>query len=111
MPRQRSKKVNGDRKSEPKPAAKFDVGSEPNDSENEDLGMSDIDEEEAELTRLLLGGDAGFNTFAGKDEEDGSENATGEEEEGEPQAGIEDLADEEVRNISLVHKVLQLTNI
>ena len=99
MPRQPSKKANGDRKIEPKSAAKFVADSEENDSQSEHLGMSDIDEEEAELTKLLLGGGADFQTSGGMDldEEEDPENAI-REEAGEADIGIEDLADEEVRN-------------
>jgi len=103
MPRQRSKKASDGRKSESKPATAFVADSEENDSESEHFGMSDIDEEEAELTRLLLGGGVELQTSGGVGlgDEENSENAIGEEED-EADAGIEDLADEDVRNPGLI---------
>ena len=102
MPRQRSKKVDGSRKSEPKPATAFVADSDGDDSESEDLEMSDIDEEEAELTRLLLGGGADFQTSGEMDlddEKNPKKSMVGEDE-GEANAEIEDMADDEVRNLS-----------
>lgn len=102
MPRQRSRKTNGSRKNEPRPATKFEAEAEP-ESGNSDSGngMSDIDEEEAELTRLLLGSAAEFKTPVGIDlnDDENSDHAFGEAEDGEADAGIEDLADDDVRNL------------
>ncbi|KAG9247935.1 WD40-repeat-containing domain protein [Calycina marina] len=96
MPRHsRSKKSSSSRKGEAKPAKELDADLRENGSENEGMGMSDIDEEEAALTRLLLGGDAPVKESKELDM-DGIENGENGEKDVEKKDALEDLADDDL---------------
>lgn len=95
MPRQRSKKLSSSRVADEKPEPKVEWGSEPEDSDNASLDISEKDEDEEELERLVLGDGATFkaqlSTDMDVDEEDLEGNGT--EEDLEAEVGLENVDD------------------
>lgn len=97
MPRQRSKKLSAGRNTEKPSAPESDV-EELNVSDNESLPVSDKDEDEDELERLVLGDEATFRAQLGMKmdiDQDDEENGASEQD-SEADAGIEDVEDADV---------------
>jgi hypothetical protein len=102
MPQQRSRKNGRTRKTSSKVVINFNERSAQNDSENERMDMSDKDEEEDELERLVMGDDAGFrahlsmgNMEVNEEEEPKKEGA--EEGDVEAESDLENVNDADVR--------------
>lgn len=106
MPRQRSKKLSANHKSERQSIPELQRREDEGESDKESLGMLEKDSDEEELDRLVLGDDAGFMAQLGggmefdedEDEEAGEEI---EEEIEEGEGGLEGVDDADVKRHSI----------
>jgi U3 small nucleolar RNA-associated protein 18 len=98
MPRQRSKKISSSRVAEEKTARKEVWDSEPEYSDNASLDISEKDEDEEELERLVLGDGATFKVQLGMDMDLDKEDleGNGREEDLEAEVGLENVDDADV---------------
>jgi U3 small nucleolar RNA-associated protein 18 len=98
MPRQRSKKISSSRVAEEKTARKEVWDSEPEYSDNASLDISEKDEDEEELERLVLGDGATFKAQLGMDMDLDKEDleGNGREEDLEAEVGLENVDDADV---------------
>ena len=101
MPRQRSKKLSASCKTVQEPGPQVDHEDEQSGSDNEDLEVFEKDEEEEELDKLVLGDGSTFMAQLGRDmdvdDEEGSDEAGGLEEDHEGEGGLEGVDDADVR--------------